>query len=144
VRPGSRLGDLLTHPQVSPNDRRALLRKALDGRAIRTVVVFGDLLLRKKRLALAPQIAVDFEGIVERAKGVLPAQVVSAVPLMPEEILRLHAELERFIGSKIVLTAVVDESLVGGALARIGDRLVDRSVKSMLQTIAHQLYEVRV
>jgi F-type H+-transporting ATPase subunit delta len=144
VRPGSRLGDLLTHPQVRPDDRRALLRKALEGRAIRTVVVFGDLLLRKKRLALASQIAVDFEGIVERAKGVYPAQVVSAEPLTPQEIRRLHAGLEKLTGGKIALTAAVDESLVGGAFARIGDRLVERSVKSMLQTIAHQLYEVRV
>ena len=144
VRPGTRMGNFLSSPEVRPDDKRALLKKALDGRVLRSVVVFADLLLRKKRLGLAAQIAADFEAIVERAKGVQPAQVVSAVALTPDEIRRLHAELERLTRRKIVLTPAVDGSLVGGAFARIGDRLVDRSVTSMLQTISHRLHDVRV
>ena len=144
VRPGSRLGDLLTHPQVRPEDKRAVLRKALDGRAERTVVVFADLLLRKHRLVLAPEIAREFVAIVDRAKGVQHAQVVSAVPLTPDELTRLHANLEKRTGKKITVTTAIDPSLVGGAYARIGDRIIDRSVSTLLQSIANRLYEVSV
>lgn len=144
VRPGSRVGDFLAHPQVRPEDKRGLLRKALDGRAERSVVVFADLLLRKKRLGVLAEIVREFVAIVDRAKGVQHAQVVSAVPLSSEELARLHAGLEQRTGRKIVMTTAIDPSLVGGAYARIGDRIVDRSVASLLQSIAHRLYEVSV
>lgn len=141
---GSRIGELLSHPQVRPDDKRAVLRKALDGRAERAVVVFADLLLRKKRLGLAHEIAREFAVIVERAKGVQRAQVVSAVPLTPEELRRLHAGLEKHTGRKITVETVIDPSLVGGAYVRIGDRIIDRSVRTLLQSIAHRLFEVGV
>jgi len=144
VRPGSRLGDLLSHPQVRPEDKRAVLKKALDGRAERSVVVFADLLLRKKRLVLATEIAREFQVLVDRAKGLQHAEVVSAVPLSQAELEKLHAGLEKRTGKKITLSTVVDPSLVGGAYARVGDRIIDRSVRTLLQSIANRLYEVSV
>jgi F-type H+-transporting ATPase subunit delta len=144
VRPGSRIGDLLSHPKVPPVDKRSMLRHALDGRVERTVVVFADLLLRKKRLIIAPEIAREFAILVDRVKGVHHAQVVSAVPLTPDELARLHAGLEKRSGGRIVMTTAIDPSLVGGAYARIGDRIIDRTVTTLLQSIAKRLYEVSV
>jgi F-type H+-transporting ATPase subunit delta len=144
VRPGSRLGGFLANPKVSPDDKRRVLKSGLEGRAMRSVTVFTDLLLRKKRLGFVDHITRDFQGLVERAKGLQRAQVVSAVGLERAEIERLHAELERTTGKKIVLTEAVDASLVGGAYVRIGDRIIDRSVKTLLETISHQLYGVSV
>jgi F-type H+-transporting ATPase subunit delta len=144
VRPGSRLGAFLANPQVSPDDKRRVLKAGLEGRALRSVAVFTDLLLRKKRLRFVDKITKDFQGLVERAKGLRRAQVVSAVRLERGEVARLHAELERTTGKKIVLTESVDASLVGGAYVRIGDRVIDRSVKTLLETISHQLYDVSV
>ena len=144
VRPGTRLGSFLTSPEVPPDAKRALLKKAHEGRVLRSVEVFADLLLRKKRLVLADTIVTDFEALVSRAKGLQVAHVFSAVPLTAAETGRLHAELETFTKSKIVLTASVDPSLIGGAYVRIGDHIVDRSVRSLLQTIANQLHEVSV
>ena len=144
VKQGTRVGDFLRHPQVKPDDKRTVLRQALTGRAVPGVVVFADLLLRKKRLILASQIARDFEILVESARGVQRAEVVSAVPLEAVEIERLHRELERTTGRKIKLTSRVDPAVIGGAYVRIGDRIVDRSVKTLLESIANRLYEVSV
>lgn len=144
VKPGSKAGAFLTNPQVSPAEKRRVLTAALAGRAMRSVEVFGDLLLRKKRLGLMGEIAHDFETLVEHAKGLQRAQVVSAVPLTKDELDRLHAQLERTTGKKITITTQVDPALVGGAYVRIGDRIVDRSVTTLLQTIAHKLFEVSV
>jgi F-type H+-transporting ATPase subunit delta len=144
VRPGTRFGGLLGHPQVRPEDKRAMLKKALDGRAERTVTVFADLLLRKKRLPLLPQIVREFDALVDRAKGVQHAEVVSAVPLTLEELAQLHSRLERRTGLKLTVDAVVDPALVGGAYARIGDRIIDRSVRGLLESLANHLYEVSV
>ena len=141
---GTRLGKFVLDPQISPADRRRVLEQGLSGRVLPSVRVFADLLLRKKRLALLETIAHEFQVIVERAKGLERATVVSAVRLTDGERDRLHRELERFTAKKIVLESLVDASLVGGAYVRIGDRVIDRSVRSLLGSLAQQLYEVSV
>jgi F-type H+-transporting ATPase subunit delta len=142
--PDTRLGKFLFDPQVSPADRRKVLDQGLQGKVMPSVRVFADLLLRKKRFQMIASVAHEFQAIVERVKGLERATVVSAVPLEEAERQRLHAELERFTGKKIVFDSQVDPSLVGGAYVRIGDRVIDRSVKTLLEAIATQLYEVSV
>jgi len=137
-------GAFLTAPRVRPDDKRRFLREALTGRALPSVIVFADLLLRKKRLNVLDAIVLEFKGIVERAKGVQHAVVVSAVPLQSAEIERLTAQLESSTGKKILLTAQIDDALIGGAYVRIGDHVVDRSVQSLLRTLANQLHDVTV
>lgn len=141
---GTRLGKFVLDPQISPADRRRVLEQGLQQRVLPSVRVFADLLLRKKRLVLLEAIAHEFQVIVERAKGLERAIVVSAVRLTDGERDRLHRELERLTGKKIVLESLVDASLVGGAYVRIGDRVIDRSVRSLLGSLAQQLYEVSV
>ncbi len=144
VAPGTRAGRFLLDPQVNPADRRAALANALEGRVSPGVRVFADLLLRKKRLSLIRAIAHEFQVIVERVQGLEHATAVSAVPLTDAEHHRLHAELERYTGKKIVLELQVDVTLVGGAYVRIGDRVIDRSIRSLLESLSRQLYEVSV
>jgi F-type H+-transporting ATPase subunit delta len=109
-----------------------------------TVALFVDLLLRKKRLREFATIADEFESLVEQALGIVRAHVVSAVPMREDETRRLHEALERRTRSNIKLTSEVDATLMGGALVRIGDRVMDRSVHTLLETIEKQLYEVSV
>ncbi len=144
ARPGTPVGRLLATPMVLLSDKRRVLRQVLDGRLLPSVVLFVDLLLRKKRLHELESILSEFEALVERQQGIQRATVTSAVPLSEAERANLHRELERLTGKKIRLSAGVDERLVGGALVRIGDRVVDRSVRSLLGAIERQLMEASV
>jgi F-type H+-transporting ATPase subunit delta len=67
---------------------------------------------------------------------------VSAVPLTEDELKRLHARLERMTGLTIELTTRVDPALIGGLYVRIGDRVMDRSVKGLLRSLQDRLFEV--
>ena len=125
-------------------DKRELLRAALEKRAVRAVAVFVDLLLRKKRLRDLPTIVTEFEALVERAQGVQRAHLVSAVPFGKAELAKLQAQLEARTHGKIKLSTEVDARLLGGALVRIGDRVIDRSVRTLLGAIATQLHETTV
>jgi F-type H+-transporting ATPase subunit delta len=144
LAPKSAAGSILASPAVRLADKRSALKKVLDGQVARTVVLFVDLLIRKKRLNEFDAIVPAFEALVEKAEGIQRAHVVSAVPLAERERKRLHGELERTTRSKIRLTSEVDESLIGGALVRIGDRVIDRSVATLLRAIERQLAEVSV
>ena len=144
VKPGTRVAGFLATPQVLLADKRRALEKTLEGRCLRSVALFLDLLLRKKRLAEMSEVVAEFQALVERAQGIQPAHVASAVALTDAETKRLHAALEKMTGKKIRLRATVEPELVGGALVRIGDRVFDRSVRTMLRRIHEQLHEVRV
>ncbi len=144
VRPGTRVASFLATPEVRLPDKRRALQDALRGRALPIVAVFFDLLLRKKRLPEFPVVVTEFESLVEEMQGIQRAQVVSAVPLTAPELERLHRELERTTRHHIRLTTRVELELVGGAYVRIGDRVLDRSVRTLLESIARQLYEVSV
>ena len=141
---GSPASRFLASPGIRPADKREAIRRALDGRAIKIVAVFLDLLLRKKRLPEFDIVVREFESLVEKSQGVQRAHVVSATALVSAELERLHRELERYTGSKIRLTQEVDAALLGGALVRIEDRVIDRSVRTLLDTMSRQLYEVSV
>jgi F-type H+-transporting ATPase subunit delta len=144
LAPGSAVSSFLASPQVRLPDKRKLLGDALGGRAVRSIAVFTDLLLRKKRLTLLPTVTDEYEALVEKAQGIRRAHVVSAVPLVEADRARLHATLETYTRSTVRLTTEVDAALLGGALVRIGDRVVDRTVRTLLDSIAAQLHEASV
>ena len=144
IQPGTRVGYLLATPMVLLSDKRAVLKRVLEGKAATSVVLFIDLLLRKTRLKEFGMVVTEFEALVEKKQGIQRAFVTSAIPLTAEELHRLHAELERTEGSRINLAADIDPRLLGGARVRIGDRVIDRTVKTLLETIEHQLMEVSV
>lgn len=142
--PGTRAGAILSSPLVRLPDKRKVITQVLAGHVLSSVVVFVDLLLRKKRLGDFPVIVTEFEALVERAQGIQRAEVSSAVALTDGELERLHTALERWTRKHIKLQAQVDPSLVGGAMVRIGDRVIDRSVRTLLESISKQLHEASV
>jgi len=141
LTPGSRVSGFLGSPEVRMSDKRKFVHTALDRRSVLSVVTFIDLLLRKKRLNRLSEIAHQFEALVETSQGIRRAHVVSAVPLTDSEQTKLHSQLEIYTRSKVKLTSEVDAALLGGALVRIGDRVIDRSVRTMLDRVGTQLQE---
>jgi F-type H+-transporting ATPase subunit delta len=144
IAPGTRVGYLLRSPLVLLSDKRKVVMQVLESRALKAVALFLDLLLRKKRVAEFDGIVGQFEALVERKQGIRRAHLVSAVPLTDDEVARLVRELERYTKSKLRLTSEVDPRLIGGAQVRIGDRVIDRSVRTLLETIEGQLMELSV
>jgi F-type H+-transporting ATPase subunit delta len=144
LAPGSRLARFFASPEVRLPDKRDLLSRALEKRAVRAVAVFIDLLLRKKRLPDLPTIVTEFEALVESSQGIQRAHLVSAVPFGKAELARLQKELEARTHAKIKLSTEVDAQLLGGAQVRIGDRVIDRSVRTLLGAVAARLQETIV
>jgi F-type H+-transporting ATPase subunit delta len=137
-----RLGGYLRSPLVPLERKRELLKSALASRALVPVASFMDLLLRKKRMGLFDAAVGEYEKQVRAWQGLQEAEAVSAVPLTEDESKRLHARLERMTGLTIELKTRVDPALVGGLYVRIGDRVLDRSVKGLLQSLQDRLFEV--
>jgi len=142
MRADPRLEAYLRSPLVPLARKRALLRSALASRVLAPVASFVDLMLRKKRLDLFAAAVDEYQRQVRRWQGLQEAEAVSAVPLTADETKRLHARLERATGLTLEMRTRVDPGLVGGLYVRIGDRVMDRSVRGLLQSLQDRLLAV--
>jgi F-type H+-transporting ATPase subunit delta len=100
---------------------------------------FLRLLRRKNRLALGGSIASFFRELLDAERGVVRAEVTSAVALDDEQRRRLAAKIAADTGKQVELDAHVDPSLIGGVTVRIGDRMIDGSTRSRLRSLRTQL-----
>jgi F-type H+-transporting ATPase subunit delta len=132
----------LENSRVSPNQKRELIQKALEG-APQETLNMALLLLRRSRTALAPQIAEAYQELLDAEKGVSHATVISAVPLTDEERADVRQKLTQMTGGEVEIKTEVDEEILGGLIVRIGDRLIDGSTRNKLMELKQSLAGVR-
>ena len=72
-------------------------------------------------------------------RGVVAATVTSAAPLEKAEVAAIGARLESMTGQTVKLATAVDPSLIGGLTVRVGDRMIDASVRGRLERLRDQL-----
>ena len=134
-------------PRGAAGADRAQVRRARERRSGRyvhpLVVEFFRLLLRKKRLFELRTIIGEFERLVEAHRGVVRARVTSAIPLDDAELTQLVDALESGMNKKVRVVANVDPAIIGGLVVRIGDRIADQSVRTMLTQLRDQLLAAR-
>jgi len=121
-------------------EARQHLIEAVMGSAIRTPVRnLALLLLQRGRLESLPGVLAEFVRLDNARQGIVTATATSAVPLEPAEVRELTARLEQLTGGSIELSQRVDPALLGGVQVRLGDRLIDGSVRGRLERLRHRL-----
>jgi len=100
---------------------------------------FVKLLAENRRLTLFPEIAALFEELRADAEGTLEAIVISAKPMSDAQQQEMADALKARFNRDVVLQVEVDESIVGGAIIRAGDTVIDGSVRGKLEKFAHAL-----
>jgi F-type H+-transporting ATPase subunit delta len=139
----ARLRLFLESPQTLGEHKRALLEHVLGGRTHPLTGRFLRLLLDKKRITYLGAAAAAYRELLEQHRGVLHAKVTTAVPLTAAERQRLQAALERRTGRPTVLETRVDREILGGAIAQLGDQILDDSVRTHLAEIREALLGAR-
>lgn len=130
---------LITSPAVSDEQTVEVLvdiTADLVGESARN---FLSLLAENNRLLLLDDIAVIFEELRAEAEQSLTAEVISAKPLTDEQANKISAALNKRLGRDISLEVSIDESLLGGAIIRAGDLVIDGSALGKLNRLANAL-----
>jgi F-type H+-transporting ATPase subunit delta len=109
---------------IKPNAQQATQRRN-----------FLQLLADNRRLKLLPEIAAQFEVLRSEAERIADVDVISAQELSAEQSKKLQAVLERRLGLAVRLHPQVDKSLVGGAIVRYGDFVVDGSLRGRIERL---------
>jgi len=100
---------------------------------------FVQTLAENRRLAYLPEISTLFDELKDEAEGVVDVTVTSAAPLDNGQRDALSAALQRRLKRQVRLHCETDPSLLGGAVLRAGDLVIDGSVRSRLDRIAYEL-----
>ena len=93
---------------------------------------FLNLLIQKKRAILLPEIAEAYQSMVDGAKNISHGNVISAVELSDDLKANVQKVLEKLTGKKVKLTTSVDPAILGGIIAKVGDLVLDGSIKTQL------------
>ena len=96
-------------------------------------------LAENDRLALLPEIRAQFEVLRAEAEGVLEARVTTAMALTDAQKRDLIAALRNRFGRDIHVEVAIDPELIGGVVVRLGDRVIDGSVRGRLHKMASAL-----
>lgn len=130
---------LLASPAIPASARERLLDRLLgDGVSGAPRNLFA-LLVRRGRFELLPSVAAEFRRLHRRREGIVEAIVTSAAPLDTAEVAALTERLAATAGARVELSQQVDASLIGGLQVRLGDRLIDGSVRGRLERLRTRL-----
>ena len=97
------------------------------------------LLSENDRLAVLPEISAQFEALKIEAESKVKAKLITASKVDAKQAAKVVEALERKLGRKVDLELVVDPTLLGGAIVRAEDLMIDGSVRSRLQRLAETL-----
>jgi F-type H+-transporting ATPase subunit delta len=100
---------------------------------------FLQMLADNRRLGFLPEIARLFGQLKDEAEGLVDVQVTSATQIGAGEQQQITAALEKRFGRKVRVHTDVDAALIGGAVVRAGDLVIDGSIKSRLERLAYEL-----
>lgn len=129
---------VLANPALPLDERLTAANRVFAGlsQPVRNIVL---LLVRRGRIEQLPRVAAEFVRLDDRRQGITHATATSAAPLTDIETRALTARLEQMTGGRVALTTDVDEGLLGGLVVRVGDRLIDGSVRGRLERLRNQL-----
>jgi F-type H+-transporting ATPase subunit delta len=133
------LEDFLSSPLVDAERRRQVIEKLLRGRESDLLVDALQVLNRRGRAGLLPALAAAYRAQLKALRGVVDAEVVSAVALNAELRRKLAAALAGFTGKRPELAERVDPSLLGGLVVEVEGEKIDASLAARLRAFAGAL-----
>jgi F-type H+-transporting ATPase subunit delta len=130
---------MLANPAVALETRLEMAQSIFGKVVSKPVLNLIGLMLRRGRIDQLTRVAAEFRRLDNARQGITLATATSAAPLSPEDIRALTARMEQFTGGHVELDLQVDPSLLGGLVVRVGDRLIDGSVRGRLERLRNQL-----
>jgi F-type H+-transporting ATPase subunit delta len=130
---------VVDNPAIAWDHRREIITGLLGSRVGTPTRNLVLLLARRGRLAILPRVADELKRLVDREHGVVVANVTSAQPLEPADLAAIAERIQDMAGARVEVHAAVDPELIGGLTVRVGDRLIDASVRGRLARLRDSL-----
>jgi ATP synthase F1 delta subunit len=125
-------------PYFSTEEKKDGLHRTVQG-ADETLSNFLELLLENHRMPVAFRVRREFDRLWDEANDLLPVEITSAVALDESVSRRIGDEIGRQTGKQVQLTSSVDPDVIGGIVLRVGNSILDASIRNRLETLRKQV-----
>jgi F-type H+-transporting ATPase subunit delta len=133
--------EFLDAPQVTVSEKIKLIDDTVGGSINPLTRNLLALLATRNSAHLLPGVAEAYQEMLDAHRGIERAEVVSAVPLSDEQQTRVSNMLKDMVGKEIALTVRVEPEILGGIVARVGDKLIDGSTRTKLEGLRRELIQ---
>jgi F-type H+-transporting ATPase subunit delta len=130
----SEIAEALANPKTSLAERVRMGLQLLDG-VSDPARNLARLLIERRRIGLAGQILAHYDALADRASGIVRAEVTTAVPADAALEEKIRSSLSAQLGSDVQTVVRSDPAILGGLVIRIGDRVIDDSLRTHLQQL---------
>lgn len=138
-------GKLMNHPKIIVEEKLQVAKNVFEGRVSDELLGFLTIIISKDRYRDIDAILDYFIAEVKRYKGIGVATVTTAVPLGEDQRGKIEQKLlDTTQYAKMEMHFQVDEALIGGMVVRIGDRVVDSSIRTKLSELQKELLKVHI
>lgn len=135
------LEKILYHPTISDEKKKSLLSSLLAGDSSALFNNFLFLLIDKRREKLLSVLESSYLSITRAFKGIVVAEVQSTVKMTDANLVALKSTLEKLMSKEVEFETVINPKILGGLVIRIGDKLIDGSVRSKLMNLKKKLMQ---
>ncbi len=125
-------------PYFSPKEKKEGLRKAVT-EPDPVLLNFLDLLIENHRMPALLRVRRNFDALWRKEHDVLPVTVTSAVALDGETVRHIGDRIGEQTGRKVELTSAVEPDLLGGIVVRVGNSIIDASIRNRLESLRKQV-----
>lgn len=139
VESSPQLTEALVSPVVPPETKRQIIDELFTDKVHEITLSYLKLLVDKRREEAIGETEPEYVLLANQARGLVEAEATTAVPLDEAQQKQLTAKLSEVTGKRIELKCSVDPTVIGGVLVRIGDTVIDGSVKGQLEALREQL-----
>lgn len=130
---------LLASNRVPRADKLRLLRAGVESQVSPLAMNLARLLEERGKLHLLPRVTEIFSEMADERSGIAKATVTTAVAMNDDERAAVETKLSQITGKRVQVTPVVDGSILGGIVARVGDQLIDGSTRTRLVALKRRL-----
>ena len=134
-----KLAYLLNEPKIPMQRKEAAIRQALASKVLPTSLNLALLVVQRELVEAMPNIARELKQMVLDYKNQAVAEVTTAAPMDEQQLNEIKQALERRTGKHIIMQTRVQPDILGGFVARVGDQVIDASIRHRLAALQQQL-----
>lgn len=142
IKSSNELAKALKSPLVAKQEKKNLLSIVFSDQISNNVKNFLKILVDKDRIVCLEDIRDSYKELINKKNNILEGKAISAIAMSETELNELQTKLSSKYNKNVILENIVDETILGGVLVRLGNEEIDGTIKTRLSNLREQLSQV--
>lgn len=144
IKDNDELNEVFFHPRIRPDTKKKIIHEIFKEQVSDLLFNYLYLLIDKRREFYLEYIIKEFKKLYNQEKKIMEVEVVSAITLNEKMKNKLQNKIKSKIDNKVLIKEKIDPSIIGGLIIKIGDHIIDGSIKNKLANLQNHIEKIPV